>query len=79
MSAHVCICQHVVSVSYPDGEAAFALAHCFFVGLPLVWSAGLGHVGWLLSAQTLTQLIHLQTLRLPAAVEGNKKERKGYR
>lgn len=58
--------------TYPDRKVAFALSYSLFVCLPLVRPAGLRHVGGLLPAQALTQLIHLHALKL--SVAENKKE-----
>lgn len=61
------ICEH--SGTHSDGEVAFALAYGLLVSLPLVWSAGLRHVGGLLPPQTLAKLIHLRGHVLPGTVD----------
>lgn len=61
-------------VSYPDGEVAFSFSYGFFIGLPLMGSTGLRHVGGLLPAQALTQFVHLHALKLSVAEESQKED-----
>lgn len=56
-------------VTHPNSEVAFALPHSLLVRLPLVRSAGLGHVGGLLPPQALTKLVHLRGHVLPGTGE----------
>lgn len=55
--------------THPNGEVAFALPYSLLVSLPLVGSAGLGHVGGLLPPQALTKLVHLRGHVLPGTVD----------
>lgn len=54
--------------SHPNGKVAFAFPHRLLVSLPLVGSAGLGHVGGLLPPQALPKLVHLRGHVLPGTV-----------
>lgn len=72
----VCLCRPGTGLelrwTYPNSKVAFALSHGLLVCLPLVRSAGLGHVGGLLPPQTLPKLVHLRGHVLPRTADTEK-------